>query len=247
MKSFFATYLLNCYNVRFAYDLQNCKNILFGVALRNKEYIFKNKQYTKEEREAIFLTYSKKIKTISGLQEVLAEYQEFKNTCPHECTHNLNEEKSRGTQINNSNGIILSFGTEKSHDCRYCGNEGFAQNVMDVDLCSFSQLSYNSIGSTKTYGCACMGSNFGEIRDSYYGFYTRGGNNLLGCFGVQNKSYYILNKEYPKEERENLAQQIIQELIDKEARGKFFATELSPFPYNDTQANKFFPIRQLKI
>ena len=107
MKVFFSMYLVNCYNTRFTYDLKNCKNVLFGVGLRDQEYVFKNEVYGKEEREKIFQTYAKKIKTISGLKEVLAEYESFVNSRPHESTHNVNTENSRGTQINNTKNMIV--------------------------------------------------------------------------------------------------------------------------------------------
>jgi len=88
-------YLLNCYNTWFAHDLQNCKNVLFGFGLRNQEYVFKNKIYSKEQREKIFQEYVQKIKTISGLQEVIRECEDFQATCPHEATHSVKSEHSR--------------------------------------------------------------------------------------------------------------------------------------------------------
>lgn len=114
---------------------------------------------------------------------------------------------------------------------------------MDAESSSNSELIFNCIGSLRLHSSLCVAGNFAELRDSAYDFYTRGGNNLLGCFGLNNKSYCILNKEYSKDEREKLATTIIQELQSKGKWGEFFDTEVSPFPYNDTLANKFFPVR----
>ena len=107
MKAFFCMYLVNCYNTRCTYDSQNCKNVLFGFGLHDQEYVFKNKVYSKQEREKIFQEYADKIKTISGLQEVLVEYRAFLDTCPHEAVHNVQVEHSWGTQINNSKNMIF--------------------------------------------------------------------------------------------------------------------------------------------
>ncbi len=243
MKSFFSIYLISCYNVWFGYDCKNCKNVLFGTGLVWGEYVFKNKIYPKEEREHIFKTYSQKMKTISWLQEVLQEYDDFVNQHPHEAIHNINSEHSFGAQINDSKNMILWFAIIATDDSFYCATQGFSKNVMDAESSSNSELIFNCVGSLRLFGSMCIAWNFSELRHSAYDFYTRGGNNLLGCFGVNNKSYCILNKEYSKDEREQLATTIIHELQSKGKRGEFFDTELSPFPYNDTLANKFFPVR----
>ena len=174
MKAFFSLFVTNCYNTWFGYDLQNCKNVLFGFGLRDQEYVFKNNVYSKKEWEKIFQEYAQKIKTISGLREVQQEYEIFKNGFPHEATHRVRVEDSRGTQINNSKNMIFGFAAEADQDSWYCGTQGYSQNVMDVELSSMSQLAYNCVGAVQLYSCGCIGSNFGELRDSYYLFYTRG-------------------------------------------------------------------------
>ena len=75
--------------------------------------------------------------------------------------------------------------------------------------------------------------------------------NILGCEGLRKKSYCILNKQYTKEEYEKLLPKIIQHMkivpyIDKKGRiyeyGEFFPSELSPFAYNETIAQEYFPL-----
>jgi hypothetical protein len=74
---------------------------------------------------------------------------------------------------------------------------------------------------------------------------------LFGCVSLRGKSYCIFNKQYTKEEYENLVPKIIKHMsdapyIDKKGRvyryGEFFPSELSPFPYNKTVAQEFFPL-----
>src|SRR3990167_8842209 len=78
-------------------------------------------------------------------------------------------------------------------------------------------------------------------------------NNLFACIGLRNKSYCILNKQYTKEEYEKLVPRIIEHMntmpyIDKKGRvykyGEFFTPELSPFAYNETVAQDYFPITE---
>jgi len=67
----------------------------------------------------------------------------------------------------------------------------------------------------------------------------------------RGNSYCILNKQYTKEEYEALVPKIIQHMnempyVDKKGRvykyGEFFPAELSPFSYNETIAQEYFPL-----
>ena len=97
---------------------------------------------------------------------------------------------------------------------------------------------------------------------------------LFGCVGLRNKEYCILNKQYTKEEYEELVPKIIKQMnempyiskipnakiqmsnqiqnpnvkINNKPReivyryGEFFPPELSPFCYNETIAQEYFPL-----
>jgi hypothetical protein len=70
---------------------------------------------------------------------------------------------------------------------------------------------------------------------------------LFGCVGMRKKQYCILNKQYTKEEYEELVPRIRKHMdempyVDKKGRvyryGEFFPSELSPWAYNETTAQE---------
>ena len=66
---------------------------------------------------------------------------------------------------------------------------------------------------------------------------------LFGCFGLRHKNEFcILNKQYSKEEYEVLRAKIIDEMRSRREYGEFFPSRLSPFAYNETVANDFYPL-----
>ncbi len=78
-----------------------------------------------------------------------------------------------------------------------------------------------------------------------------GSENLFGCVNLRKKQYCILNKQYSKEEYESLVIKIKKHMdevpyVDKKGRvykyGEYFPIELSPFAYNTTMAQEYFPI-----
>jgi hypothetical protein len=79
---------------------------------------------------------------------------------------------------------------------------------------------------------------------------------MFGCIGLRKKEYCILNKQYSKEEYEILRAKIIEQMTampykDKNgvsySYGEFFPSELSPFAYNETTANEFFPMTKAEV
>ncbi|MBI5139562.1 hypothetical protein HZA26_03060, partial [Candidatus Nomurabacteria bacterium] len=75
-----------------------------------------------------------------------------------------------------------------------------------------------------------------------YGFYVNNCKNCIGCDGLRNKEYSILNKEYHKDEYERLRANIIAELKEKNLYGLMIPPELAPFAYNETIAQDNFPL-----
>jgi hypothetical protein len=51
-----------------------------------------------------------------------------------------------------------------------------------------------------------------------------------------------LNKQYTREEYEKLVAEIIEHMQTTGERGEFFPLSLSPFGYNETVANEYFPL-----
>jgi hypothetical protein len=70
----------------------------------------------------------------------------------------------------------------------------------------------------------------------------------FGCIGLRQKQYCVLNKQYSKEEYEKLVPRIIEHMRRSPVLhtgpewGEFFPMSLSPFGYNETLAQDYFPL-----
>ena len=92
-------------------------------------------------------------------------------------------------------------------------------------------------------------NSFPDVFNLSYCDYVISGKNNFGCVSLKRKKYCILNKEYSKEEYEKLKEEIITDMklnpyVDKLGRkffyGEFFPSEMSLFPYNKSNAMRFF-------
>ena len=117
--------------------------------------------------------------------------------------------------------------------------------VVDNTELSYEIISAISLRNVKAGYCVW------HDYDSSYCDTCEDSNNLFGCVGLKNKSYCILNKQYSKEEYEALLPKIIGQMneapfVDKKGReyiyGEFFPSEFSPFCYNETVAEEYFPL-----
>ncbi|OGJ04078.1 hypothetical protein A3F97_03205 [Candidatus Nomurabacteria bacterium RIFCSPLOWO2_12_FULL_41_10] len=251
-RSFFLIKCRECINSAFLFDCLNCQDCFLSSNLRNKKYVFENMQYSKEEyfRKLEDMSFGD-FTTLSVLKDRFHNIILKKSL--HKFTNIIKSTNSTGNNITNSRDVRSSFEIYDSENLKYCYRvlAGAKDNYDDLGL---------GAGSQCVYECASPGfgsymSSFSVLIDAgqnvYYSYNCHGSNNLFACIGLRNKSYCILNKQYTKEEYESLVPKIIKHMndmpyIDKKGRvyryGEFFPPELSPFSYNETIAQEYFPL-----
>jgi hypothetical protein len=239
----------NCLDSFFLYDCNGCSSCILCSNLRNKSYCILNIQYTKEEyeknkKEYIDGSFSKRLKMI-GL------FKELKFNSLHKENSNIQAKDCVGNNIWNCDNCKLSFNIFKSQNCKFV-------NDIDSDLKDSMDLNNAAEGDILYEGSAASGHNLffnNMVASSMDVFYSlsclQNDKNLFACISLRNKQYCILNKQYTKEEYEELVPKIIKHMsdmpyVDSKGRvykyGEFFPTELSPFAYNETVAQEYFPL-----
>jgi len=216
--------------------------------LKNKKYFIRNKQYSEED-------YFKEIQKIN-----LGKYSNFKILLKE--FYDMIKYKSIYKYANISKSINISGeNIINSKNCKYCFGVHDAENSKYLIRAFNVKYSYDGygVGGELVYDGVASGVNAynelfyflntGAYNITYSGF-CHSSSNLFGCIGLRNKQYCILNKQYTKEEYEELVPKIIKHMndmpyIDKKGRvykyGEFFPPELSPFCYNETIAQEYFP------
>jgi hypothetical protein len=64
----------------------------------------------------------------------------------------------------------------------------------------------------------------------------------FGCFGLKQKQYCIFNKQYLKEDYFILREKIIEHMRKGGEWGEYFPASVSPFSYNESMAQDYFPL-----
>jgi hypothetical protein len=76
----------------------------------------------------------------------------------------------------------------------------------------------------------------------YYSLECHHNHNLFGCVGLTNQQFCILNKQYAKDEYETLVAKIIESMRASGEWGEYLPAAISPFAYNETIAQEYFPL-----
>lgn len=249
----------NSIDCAFLKDSFNCQNCFASANLRNKKYYIFNKPYTKEGYfEEIKKWNLGSYKTYKEVQKLAEEHWKKFPPKPNFDEYSVT---STGSHVFQSKNCKECYEVVAAEDSKFLSMMSSLSPTKDsYDITAWGDnlsLSYegNVVGghASRLKFCQEAGLN---LFDTEYGKLSTGGSNHFGCVSVKKGDYVIFNKRYSKEEFEKLREKIVRHMnempyVDKKGRvykyGEFFPVELSPFAYNETIANNFFPLTKEKI
>ncbi len=229
----------DCY---YSFDLKNCSNCFLSYNLRGQSYCFMNQKYSKEE-------YADKIKqfNLKSNSERVKLYQMWidliYNKALHRGTIVENSISSVGNFIFNSKDTKDCFDVEKMENCRRIDLSagGMKDSLDSYHVGINSELIYENHAIVRSSFCRFVHLSYDNTNLTYCDS-CHNSNELFGCVGIKKGSYMILNKQYSKEEYFELKEKIIEHMKSTGEWGQFFPPDLSPFAYNETQAQVYFPL-----
>jgi len=244
----------NCDNSFFLYGCSGCSDCLGCVNLRNKSYHIFNKPYSKEDYLAKVREFD--LGSYVAVKKLKQEFLLLKKGALRKYAQIINSPNSTGDNLANVNNCKNCFDiTEDVRDSKFCINGGLKMSdVYDgYGLGDNTELIYESVdtglrGAKLLFDIFVWGGN-----DINYSYACHNSHNLFACIGLRNKQYCILNKQYAKEQYEELIPRIIDHMnkmpyTDSQGRtykyGEFFPSELSPFAYNETIAQEYYPLTE---
>jgi len=256
-KNYNSAFLLNsnsCTDSYFLYDCKSCQNCFMSVNLRNANYVFRGDQLSKEE-------YKQKIREIdlgsfSQLEALRREFISVKQGAVHKYANIVNSVNCTGDNLRDSKNSSYCFDNISLEDSSYNANGFSIKDTYDsygAGICERMYEVMNSGDQTNNFIGTIFCWNGHNVSYSYG---CHGSDNIFGCIGIQKGKYYILNKQYTKEEYEEIIPKIKQHMkdmpyIDSKGReycyGEFFPSEVSPFGYNETIAGEYYPKTQEEI
>ena len=246
----------NCYHTRFSlltyqcqeswflYDCRNCKHCIGCWNLRNKEYYLFNKPVSEEDYQHYVAT--ELAERIADPQKIEALWNEILDRALHKFQVTENIENVSGNFIYNSKNAFNCYNIHGCQDVNHlvvCINQKDSGDAMGTSL---GELAYDCLNNDYAHKTRwCMNSTY--LSNCDYCDSCDNSKNLFGCVGLRHKEYCIFNKQYSKGEYEQLVPRIIEQMKKNREWGEYFPLSLSPFAYNETVANEYYPMTREQI
>ncbi len=233
----------NLSDCMFCYDCIGCNNCFGSIALRNKQYYFFNKKCSKEEYEK-FLKEAN-LDSYDGLNQIRKRFDQEKLKYPHKQMVVLQSQNVLGDYISESKDVYNAYDIEKTDTIRNSWGIEYGKDIYDSCFLYYAENCYEHISNTKSMNIMFCNGAYEGCHDLQYSVLSSSNtHDCFGCVSLRHKQYCILNKQYSKEEYEKLVPKIIEHMKKTEEYGEFFPIEISPFAYNETIAQDYYPLRK---
>ncbi|HDY73337.1 MAG TPA: hypothetical protein ENH86_02075 [Candidatus Jorgensenbacteria bacterium] len=222
----------------FCMDCRGCSNCFGCIGLRNKSYCWFNEQLSRKEYEQRLSAIRWTLQTIADFREKL---QELLFRVPVKYYHGSRNINSVGDYIGGNKNTNMAFNCRLSENLRYGQDAWEARDCLDMTETLDNELDYEMEGAGWGSHCIVSAKSWYN-NDTLYSELNFSCNNIFGCVSLRTKSYCILNKQYTEAEYKNLKKKLIEHMRSTDEWGEFFPIETSPFPYNDSLAQDYFPL-----
>ena len=233
---------INCTSGAFLWDCMGCTNCVGCTNLRNKTYCWLNEQLTKEEFEKRFATLKQTREALDAFQQKL---QALKLKAIHPWSNQRMNDHCLGNYIVESKNCSICFDARQSENCSYCEHVADMKDSMDVSFFGLpAELLYecNNLG-VGAYHCLFCSYGYG-LKESLYCYNCHFCDHCFGCVSLHHKKFCILNKQYSEEEYFALIAKIISHMERTGEWSELIPASMSPFGYNETVANDYFPLNK---
>ena len=224
--------LFFCQDCRGCTDCIGCKN------LANKKNCILNRQATQEEVTALrqdLTSYAKR----HAFEE---EYRSLSLSLPTRGAHLTQCEHCTGDHLRECRNCSDCFDSGSMEDCAHAFPiPSGAKDCQDLHYSPSAELVYDSLSAVRANTSRFVLHSW-DVSEATYTDECFSSKYLFGCIGLRHKEYCILNKQYTKEEYEELVPRMIAHMRSTEEWGEFFPIKLSPFAYNESIAYDDFPL-----
>jgi hypothetical protein len=234
----------NCSTSSYLLDCTGCRNCAFCCNLVNKQYCLWNEQRTKED-------YERELARLRSLApgDLAEKFAAFTLRCPRKYCSILQAEDCSGDYITNAQRSHHCFNVGEVQDCTYCDSLYRAKDCMDVSSFGegIEQVSNSGTIGHGGFAIHCCYDCVTNCSNLLYCLQCHQSKNCFACVGFRSGEYCILNKQYSREEYERIAPTIIERMRKDGEWGEYFPVRMSPFAYNDTVAQEYFPLTREEV
>jgi hypothetical protein len=230
----------NCSDSSFLLNCRGCKNCFGCVGIFSKEYHLFNQPCSRKEYQRKVADFNLQNKAAIAMIKQTVNELHGEEIIKH--YHGFSCENVTGDYLYNCRNVFDSYDAKNCEDSRYLGT---VETFIDCYDCNYSpartELSYNcvAVDGYGLIGCHCCNNNCSNLIYCDNCYSSR---DCIACAGLRSKQYCIFNKQYSEQEYLSLAARVVQHMQSGGEWGEFFPKTITPFAYNETMAQEYFPL-----
>jgi len=244
-------YSQNCESCNNSWFLKNCEwcSFCFGSTnLVNQKYVLFNKQISEEEYKEFIKNFESWKKHIIDLVKI--KFEDLVKKTVTKKIYWKNNENCEWNNIFNSKDVLQSRDIKESRNMKFCER---IYNWPNSDCYDVDQF---WLRIQRLYECINVWVDCSNVKFCWYSYnlvncdyvlYWFSCEDCFACIWLRNAKYCIFNKQYPKEQYFQLKKKIIKQMKNNGEYWEFFPVEISPFWYNESIAQEYFPLTEKKI
>jgi thiol-disulfide isomerase/thioredoxin len=242
--AFYCEYCKNAKESLLCFECENVDNCIGCVQLRHKQYYVLNKPVTAEKFQEIkrnILTDPEKMKTMQN------NFSALKLKAPRRHTLQINSENCVGNDLYNCRNTYYGFNCHNCENCSYIFDIDSVKDSMDDYEHGWfkqSELIYEAHAGMAGYNFRFCNICADSRNLTYCDMCNQNCSDLFGCVCLKKKHFCILNKQYTEDAFNKLRIKIIEYMKRTGEWGEFFPMRLSPFAYNESAAQEYFPLKK---
>jgi len=241
---FYAKNSVNCRDCFGIEECENCSHCIGCYGLKNKEYYVFNAPVPKQEFQNIWM----KALSQSGGTRILSDLKNLREKNFVRNMHLINCENCYWDQLENGKNGYMCFDAKNIENARYAYFSPKNINCIDCTYTAPEWIEYcGEIGSTVGVSNAFSTFHYWYWTHGYYIHACQNSDYLFGCASIKKWKYAILNTPYSVQDYETLCQKLISHMMATGEWGEHFPTSLSPFGYNETVAQEYFPMTKNEV
>ena len=234
---------VNSHHCNFSRFLNGCTYCFWCMWLSNKQYYIFNKPYTKElykkETNELLLKWA---------EYCINEFKKLQEDLKIDDLFIRHSENVVWNNIVNSKDIYFWYDIFDTHNAKYCTRlNSNSKDCYDVYQSGSPILSYENLTSDTSYHSAFITRCWEWCSNLYYCDNCHACKDCFWCIWLRNKQYCILNKQYSKEEYQQLVSKIIKHMKNTWERWLYFPRSYSTFGYNESLAQEHYPLEKYEV
>jgi len=244
---FFSEHCQNCRQCMLCFDCRNCTNCIACTQKHHGKYQILNAPVSETEFKRVWNELLHSRERFAAMHQ---SFEDLKRKTPRRATFQVQCLDTSGDDLYRCQNVRYCFNCRDMKDCAYIYDAATLQDCMDSYEHGWlvpAELIYEAHAGMAGFHLAFCNICSHSRELLYCDNCNNEAANLFACIGLKHKQYCILNKQYTKEEYEKLVPQIIGHMRKTGEWGEFFPVSLSPFAYNETVAQEYFPLSKEEI